>query len=296
MEETFDIYEDITYNPTQDQDEKQEQFSDERSKQEERNLSPPQELITRGQVNSPHFEDETSNSTDHTALYIGNLTWWTTDQDLEDLFCPFGKLKNLRFFEDKNNGKSKGYALVEYLNPEVTQQAKEKLQSKEIYGRPCIINFVSAEGLKQLNRLGTLPFKKEEKKDSKPYKINSGANNAASKRGGLSWSGRSRYPTLPVPDPRMLGPFPVAPHINPAFWRDQWREERRYEEREREREREKSDHHERKRERDEKDEKRRDSRERDEKRRDSRERDEKRRDSRERDEKRRHKDNHKSKH
>ena len=41
-------------------------------------------------------------------------------------------MKNIKFFEDKVNGKSKGYALVEYFNPEAAFQAKEKLQGKYV--------------------------------------------------------------------------------------------------------------------------------------------------------------------
>src|SRR5687768_6829469 len=49
---------------------------------------------------------------------------------------PFGKLKNLKFFEDKVNGKSKGYALVEYTNPDSAREAKDKLQGRFCF---CIL-------------------------------------------------------------------------------------------------------------------------------------------------------------
>jgi len=65
-----------------------------------------------------------------TALYIGNLTWWTTDQELETLFAAYGKLKTLRFFEDKVNGKSKGYAFVEFFSQEQAGRAKEEVQGR----------------------------------------------------------------------------------------------------------------------------------------------------------------------
>jgi cleavage and polyadenylation specificity factor subunit 6/7 len=40
------------------------------------------------------------------------LIQWTTDQQLEDLLSKFGKIKTLKFFEDKVNGKSKGYEIM----------------------------------------------------------------------------------------------------------------------------------------------------------------------------------------
>ncbi len=55
-------------------------------------------------------------------------TQWTTDQDLEDVCSQFGKVKQVKFFENKQNGRSKGYALVEYYDAEASRQAKEKLQ------------------------------------------------------------------------------------------------------------------------------------------------------------------------
>ena len=49
-----------------------------------------------------------------TALYIGNLQWWTTDADLERLCSKYGQILTLKTFEDKTTGKSKGYVLVHF--------------------------------------------------------------------------------------------------------------------------------------------------------------------------------------
>lgn len=105
----------------------------------------PQPLIKQLPL-PPSFEEKK----EQTAIYIGNLTWWTTDQNLEDLVTEVGgKPKQVRFFEDKVNGKSKGYALVEFATPEMAAMVKEKLQNKEINGRPCMVNFASAASFKQ---------------------------------------------------------------------------------------------------------------------------------------------------
>ena len=44
------------------------------------------------------------------AMYVGNLTWWTTDQDLTDLVTGIGiqDLLEIRFYENRVNGQSKG--------------------------------------------------------------------------------------------------------------------------------------------------------------------------------------------
>lgn len=53
-----------------------------------------------------------------TALYIGNLQWWTTDVDLESLCTKYGQVLTLKTFEDKTTGKSKGYVMVHFATSE----------------------------------------------------------------------------------------------------------------------------------------------------------------------------------
>jgi len=93
-----------------------------------------------------------SNPTEQTALYIGNLQWWTTDQDLEDAAREYGKIKTIKFFENKMNGKSKGYAFVEFHDPFSAKSCKEGLQGRILHDKPIIINFVSASTLKELQQ------------------------------------------------------------------------------------------------------------------------------------------------
>ncbi|EGC39380.1 hypothetical protein DICPUDRAFT_12561, partial [Dictyostelium purpureum] len=69
------------------------------------------------------------------ALYISGLEWWTKDQELEKIFSEFGKIVTLKIFENENNGKSKGYAFIEFQNQDSAQQAKSKLDRKSINGK-----------------------------------------------------------------------------------------------------------------------------------------------------------------
>ena len=62
-----------------------------------------------------------------TAVYVGGLHWWTTDAELDALCREYGELAGLRFFEDKGNGKSKGYALVEFTSADAATRCKEGL-------------------------------------------------------------------------------------------------------------------------------------------------------------------------
>ena len=45
---------------------------------------------------------------DEGHVYIGDLHWWTTDADLEEECSRFGRIRDVKFFEDTSNGKSKG--------------------------------------------------------------------------------------------------------------------------------------------------------------------------------------------
>lgn len=62
-----------------------------------------------------------------TGVYIGGLQWWTTDAELDALCRAYGELSGLRFFEDKANGKSKGYALAEFASADAALRCKEGL-------------------------------------------------------------------------------------------------------------------------------------------------------------------------
>jgi RNA recognition motif-containing protein len=45
---------------------------------------------------------------------VSRLQWWTSDADLEELFSPYGKIRKIIFQEEKNTGKSKGVALIQF--------------------------------------------------------------------------------------------------------------------------------------------------------------------------------------
>ena len=61
------------------------------------------------------------------AVYVGNLHWWTTDAQIEELCSQYGTVQKIRFFEDKANGKSKGYVLVTFDSPKAAYACKEGL-------------------------------------------------------------------------------------------------------------------------------------------------------------------------
>ncbi|KAG0468130.1 hypothetical protein HPP92_017458 [Vanilla planifolia] len=85
-----------------------------------------------------------------TTLYVGELHWWTTDADLESELCKYGPLKEVRFFDEKASGKSKGYAQVEFFDPAVATACKEGMNGHIFNGRPCVVAFSSPHGVRRL--------------------------------------------------------------------------------------------------------------------------------------------------
>ncbi|PRP78732.1 RNA recognition motif-containing protein [Planoprotostelium fungivorum] len=66
------------------------------------------------------------------SILLGNLAWWTTDQEIEDLFTIYGKIRQIRFFEDPVNGKGKGYVLLEYYDKDIAKKVYTELKANKI--------------------------------------------------------------------------------------------------------------------------------------------------------------------
>lgn len=68
-------------------------------------------------------------------LFIGNLAFSITDDQLKEIFSPFGEVVSLNIVKDKFSGRSKGFAFVEYDNEESAQKALQSLDGSEQAGR-----------------------------------------------------------------------------------------------------------------------------------------------------------------
>ena len=72
-------------------------------------------------------------------LYVGNLSYNTTDSTLNDLFAPFGQVESARVITDRDSGTSKGFGFVEMSNSDA-QKAMGALNGREIDGRAIRVN------------------------------------------------------------------------------------------------------------------------------------------------------------
>ena len=73
-------------------------------------------------------------------LYVGNLSFQTTSQDLQQLFAQAGTVESASVIEDRDTGQSKGFAFVEMSTEEEAAAAIEQFNGKEVGGRALKVN------------------------------------------------------------------------------------------------------------------------------------------------------------
>ncbi len=89
-----------------------------------------------------------------TKLYVGSLPFSVTEQELQGLFEPHGKVMSARLIIDKISGRSKGFGFVEYENAEDATKAIEALNNSDMGGRKIVVS----EARPQTNDRPRRPF------------------------------------------------------------------------------------------------------------------------------------------
>lgn len=75
-----------------------------------------------------------------TRLFVGNLSYQTAENDLQDHFSQAGVVTSVNVMFDKVTGKSRGFAFVEFASPEEAAKAVEQFHNKEFQGRALTVN------------------------------------------------------------------------------------------------------------------------------------------------------------
>jgi cold-inducible RNA-binding protein len=75
-----------------------------------------------------------------TKLYVGNLPFSTTENELQELFAQAGAVQEVTLMQDKFTGKSRGFAFVTMSSEQEAQNAISQLNGKAIEGRPLTVN------------------------------------------------------------------------------------------------------------------------------------------------------------
>ena len=98
-------------------------------------------------------------------LYVGNLSYDTTEDQVKELFSGYGTPDSVRLITDRDTGRAKGFGFVEFSNDQEAKAAMSALNGQDMNGRPLTVN------------------------EARPQENRGGGGN----RGGYSRGGSSRY-------------------------------------------------------------------------------------------------------
>lgn len=73
-------------------------------------------------------------------IYVGNLSYETSEKDLQEEFGAFGETVSVEIIKDKYSGQSRGFAFVEMSDDKAAQAAIDALNNKELKGRKLNVN------------------------------------------------------------------------------------------------------------------------------------------------------------
>nr|XP_054761259.1 cleavage and polyadenylation specificity factor subunit 6-like [Lytechinus pictus] len=101
------------------------------------------------------------------SLYVGNLTWWTTDNDLKQAVNELGvkDLQDIKFFENRANGQSKGFAAVHVGSDNSYRLLMHNLGKKEIHGQ---LPMVTPHNKQSFGQFDQASKKAQDSRDQRP--------------------------------------------------------------------------------------------------------------------------------
>ena len=73
-------------------------------------------------------------------LYVGNLSYEVTEDELSQLFSQCGQVSGTRIIKDKETGRSKGFGFVEMPNDDEATQAITRMKGHDLKGRPIMVD------------------------------------------------------------------------------------------------------------------------------------------------------------
>lgn len=89
-----------------------------------------------------------------TKLYVGNISFNTSTQELEQSFAEYGSVQSVNIIEDRDTGRSRGFGFVEMSSKEEMQNAISALNGKELDGRTLTVNEARPREERNNNRGG----------------------------------------------------------------------------------------------------------------------------------------------
>ncbi len=73
-------------------------------------------------------------------VFVGNLSWGTTDDSLRTAFEQFGEVIEAKVITERDTGRSRGFGFVTFANDEDAQTAMDQMNGADLDGRPLRVN------------------------------------------------------------------------------------------------------------------------------------------------------------
>lgn len=106
--------------------------------------SPAQPRAGRETATTPIASGQNPDGSSQITLYVGNLPFKTTEENVQDTFAVYGEVFAVRLVKDRRTGKKKGYGFVE-MDPTGADLAIAKLNDSEFEGRTLKVRFANTE-------------------------------------------------------------------------------------------------------------------------------------------------------
>src|SRR5262245_29483816 len=100
----------------------------------------PYEVVSSIEICTHQFQVRSRGRTGMKSLFVGNMSFQTTEADLTALFQPFGQVRRIHIVTDRETGRARGFAFVEMPNDTEAAKAIAALDGKEVGGRNLKIN------------------------------------------------------------------------------------------------------------------------------------------------------------
>ena len=86
------------------------------------------------------MQDDQNQVINNAKLFVGNLPWSMTGDELQEIFSQFGEIKEVTLITDRMSGRSKGFGFVEFVSEEDAAKAVEAMNGSDLQGRSIIVN------------------------------------------------------------------------------------------------------------------------------------------------------------
>ena len=88
------------------------------------------------------------------SVYVGNIAWRTTEQEIGDTFANFGYVNSVKIITDKETGRSKGFGFVEFADAQILHTVIQQMNGYNLNGRQLRVNMASGTNNNGQNNMG----------------------------------------------------------------------------------------------------------------------------------------------